>query len=911
MKTHRATHLLPAIFTSLLAISISGCNDVNTDTDYESVDVTSPPEGWELVWSDEFDGTSIDDSKWTHEVDCWGGGNNEQQCYTESSENSYVEDGKLYLVALPAEEGAEKPYTSARMNTQYKGDWKYGRIEIRAQMPAGQGTFPAFWMMPTDSVYGGWPLSGEIDILETVNLKAYEMRLAEEGEEADTTRWDQDWVIDEESTPNAEIHGTLHYGPEWPNNLSSGTSYEFPDGSNPADDFHTYAIEWQEGEIRWYADGYLYATQRMSETITNSDGEITQFLAHRGWYTEFYDMVTGELTGQWTTAPFDQEFYLILNNAVGGDWSENTNEFGVDADAFTDGQAFIIDYVRVYQCSTDPDTGAGCETLRAGYDQYVDEDNPEYALLEGEAPNPPDPSEGETTEDYVVFGDSLNADWPAWDCCGGTTPAEVTDDDRGTVVEFSIGSTATVMGFITRSGNGGGDVPYDGSSVVDTGSISFDLKVESMPNDSSAAWIFKIESDNAASAVELDLTESVEGVGPTEGVWQTYTYTFADLSAAGLDLSALDVIMVFPAWGSGEGAVYRMDEVMFNSGVSSETAELVLFEDEQNPDWPAWDCCGGSTPVEQVDDAEHGAVIEFSIGSTATVMGFITKSDQGGGDTPFDASSIVASGVVEFEMKVESMPNDADAAWLFKIESNDASEAVELNLSDSVEGASPTTGVWQTYTFNLSDLATAGLDTSAIDVVMIFPAWGSGEGAVYRIDNAKIYDPTAEATDLTLFKNDVADEWTIWDCCGGSTPEVVVDEDGLKGYVAEFSIGSTATVMGFLADDDVYYDASSLVSEGFVRFDMKVVSMPNDSSAAWYFKIESNDAGEAVELAISDSVEGVDPEVGVWQTYTFMLSDLAVAGLDTSAIDVVMIFPAWGSGEGAVYRIDNAEISVD
>ena len=112
----------------------------------------------------------------------------------------------LHIVALPAEEGAEKPYTSARLNTRYKGDFKYGRFEMRAKLPSGQGSWPAFWMLPTDYVYGGWPKSGEIDIMEAVNLK----------------------VADEEGNVESNIHGTLHYGRDWPNNVNSGKAYEFP-----------------------------------------------------------------------------------------------------------------------------------------------------------------------------------------------------------------------------------------------------------------------------------------------------------------------------------------------------------------------------------------------------------------------------------------------------------------------------------------------------------------------------------------------------------------------------------------------------------------------------------------------------------------------------------------------------------
>lgn len=162
-----------------------------------------------------------------------------------------------------------------------------------------------------------------------------------------------------------------------------------------------------------------------------------------------------------------------------------------------------------------------------------------------------------------------------------------------------------------------------------------------------------------------------------------------------------------------------------------------------------------------------------------------------------------------------------------------------------------------------------------------------------------IYDPSSvpQAMGLTLYENAQHSEWPIWDCCAGSTP-TEEEDDASHGMVAEFSIGESPTVMGFLANDGVYYDASALLQGGVVRFDMKVVSAPNDANSVWKFKIESGDATSAVELDLSASLEGVDPVVGQWQTFTYSLLDLFDAGLDISAIDVVMVFPAWGREMG-------------
>ncbi|WP_100915671.1 glycoside hydrolase family 16 protein [Pseudoalteromonas spongiae] len=880
---HAARHIA-SYALGLSAIALTGCGgSTNTDTDLTKVDPSQPVSDWVMVWNDEFDGTSIDANKWRHEVNCAGGGNNEKQCYTDSDENSFVSDGMLHIVAKPAPVGSEKPYTSARLNTRYKADFKYGRFEMRAKLPAGQGAWPAFWMMPTDEVYGGWPRSGEIDIVESVNLKASTA----------------------EGQAEAYVHGTLHYGREWPNNASSGKAYLLPDGMNPADDFHDYAIEWQEGEIRWYVDNYLYATQRQSEVRYNSKDEAVG-LAHKGWFTEYFDQVTGELKTFWTSAPYDQQFYMILNFAVGGDWPENVNELGIDEAAFANGNSFEIDYVRVYECAANPDTGKGCETVRPGYDKLDD------ALVEGAAPTPTLPPVGGNTN-VMIFDGTLNPNWPAWDCCGGSTPSIVSDEERGDVMQFTVGNQPTVNGFISRdefiTDAEGKASPFDASGLIETGSVSFKMKVTSAPSNPDATWMFKIESVGASTAYEVPLNTSVEGVDPVVGQWQDYTFPISVLAEAGMDISALDVIMIFPAWGTGEGAEYLVDEVQI--GVPSTSPELVLFADGENPDWPMWDCCGGSTPTEELDDDAHGLVAEFKIGASPTVMGFITRSANGGSDKPFDASTIIENGVLSFEMKVVDAPLSPDASWVIKLESDNAASAVELPITDAIEGVAPTTGQWQTYTFPIKTLVSKGLDVSAIDVVMIFPAWGTGEGATYRVDNAKIYDPTATkpaGDELTLFMNTVAENWSIWDCCGGSTPTEEQDDDA-HGTVAQYVIGAQPTVMGFFAEDGVYFDASNLLETGVVRFEMKVVDMPLNPDSQWLFKIESGDASTAVELPLSASQEGETPRTGEWQTYTFTMQELFSRGLDISAIDVVMIFPAWGTGEGAVYRVDNAVIA--
>jgi beta-glucanase (GH16 family) len=280
MKNYRSI-LLKIIFLIssffILSENISCKKDDSNPVANKNPNDTIPsPPGWTLVWNDEFNGTSIDKTKWEHEVNGDGGGNNELQYYTDFAENSYVKDGVLTIQARK-ENYQGKEYTSARMRTKYKGDWTYGRFEIKAKLPFGQGMWPAIWMLPTDWAYGGWPTSGEIDIME---------------------------MLGQETT---KIYGTIHYGPAWPNNQSTGGSYTLKTGSGTfAGNFHVFAIEWDSTGFNWYCDNNLYFTTKHGQ-------------------------------------PFDKRFHLLLNVAVGGNWPGNPDE----GTYFP--QKMYVDYVRVYK----------------------------------------------------------------------------------------------------------------------------------------------------------------------------------------------------------------------------------------------------------------------------------------------------------------------------------------------------------------------------------------------------------------------------------------------------------------------------------------------------------------------------------------------------------------------------------
>lgn len=225
---------------------------------FETIKKSPIANGWKLKWADEFNTKGLPDAtNWTYDVGGTGWGNNEKQFYTNADTlNANVDKGSLNIIARKADK-ENKNYTSARLATRKKFDWKYGRVEVRAMLPKGKGLWPAIWMLPTDWKYGAWPKSGEIDIMEHV------------GFDPDT------------------VHGTIHT--EAFNHVKGTQVGKALKVENPYTEYHVYAIEWFEDHIDFFIDGKPYLT----------------FKNNRKSFSEW---------------PFDQPFHLLLNVAVGGNW---------------------------------------------------------------------------------------------------------------------------------------------------------------------------------------------------------------------------------------------------------------------------------------------------------------------------------------------------------------------------------------------------------------------------------------------------------------------------------------------------------------------------------------------------------------------------------------------------------------
>ncbi|MBN1827006.1 MAG: family 16 glycosylhydrolase [Candidatus Eisenbacteria bacterium] len=421
-----------------------------------------------LVWSDEFDGTSLNTADWTIDIgdgcpDLCGWGNNELQYYR--AENVEVSGGNLILTARDQYYGG-RYFTSGKVHTRDKRSFLYGRIEMRAKIPTGGGMWPAFWMMPQDDAYGGWAASGEIDIMESVNA-------------------------------TTSIGGTIHFGGSYPDNTYSSGSYS-PGGINFADEFHVYAVEWEPDEIRWYVDDALFSTKTSSQ-----------------WYS---DGAPGD-----PNAPFDQDFYIIMNAAVGGNMTGCTSTSCVTADL---PQQYLIDYVRVYQ-----ETGNLAPTVAVTYP--TEGDNPPAGDITIEAAA--SDTDGavakvEFYEDLTYLGEDTTAPytllWPSVPSGCYTISARAIDDEGA----YSIDAADVTVGA------GCGQAPYLGVPFA----LPTRIEAEDYDDGGEAVAYHDLDAGNQGSAYRTSEDVDVQSCSDAgggynvgwlrEGEWLEYT---VDVPGAG------------------------------------------------------------------------------------------------------------------------------------------------------------------------------------------------------------------------------------------------------------------------------------------------------------------------------------------------------------------------------------------
>jgi beta-glucanase (GH16 family) len=260
-KLKRMTGFAARLCMALVLLSCSGKDSAKPNIAPPKPAEAPKDKGWEFettpVWSDEFNYSGAPDAnKWGYDIGGSGWGNNELQYYSNSTKNANVADGKLKINAIK-ENSNGKEYTSARLITKNKGDFLYGRFEIKAKLPAGKGTWPAIWMLPTDWAYGDWPKSGEIDIMEHVGYDVNKVHIT--------------------------THTEAYY---FKINTQKSATKVIPTATT---EFHLYRVDWTPYSLKGFIDG-----EQIFEFVNEGKG-------YKVW-------------------PFDKRFHLLLNVAVGGDW---------------------------------------------------------------------------------------------------------------------------------------------------------------------------------------------------------------------------------------------------------------------------------------------------------------------------------------------------------------------------------------------------------------------------------------------------------------------------------------------------------------------------------------------------------------------------------------------------------------
>ncbi|MCP3670236.1 MAG: glycoside hydrolase family 16 protein, partial [Gammaproteobacteria bacterium] len=529
--TNRINSIVKLLTISFLSVLIASCGDAGSKKDTFETEAFYPEadQEWQLVRSDEFDEETLDTSYWSYQtgdgsdygLERWG--NNELQWYTD--QNATVADGNLVITAKSEELVSGYPYSSSRISTQGNMDIKYGRIEARIKAPTGQGMWAAFWLLPSDSPFGGWASSGEIDIMEAVNS----------------------------GTDDALLAVNIHHGFPWPLNQQLATDID----QSADDDFHTYAIEWEENEIRWFVD------DTHIKTVTSDH-----------WYSYYYDEDDPGYKLAEDAAPFNTEFHIILNLAVGGDLPGEVDDGALPGE-------MLVDYVRVYECAYYLEDGSGCNSKQdrslepaddkepyiGSYDLYIDAAQSFSWTVDG--------------EEYVR--ELLVASF--WDNSGAMVLSEVAADDadHGIVIDifttdsgnFSI--TAVDTDSFTLYGMGNSSSWWQ----IHAAELRFDLYIDSSNTDQESSLLVKMDSGwPALGYVELSIADL------PQDEWTTVSVKINDLLANSGD-SALDtenVISLFVLEPTAAAHI-QVDNISLSCG---------------NPG-----SCGISAPVEE-DEVDSG-----------------------------------------------------------------------------------------------------------------------------------------------------------------------------------------------------------------------------------------------------------------------------------------------------------------
>jgi len=656
-----------------------------------SVAAATSGSSWTMVWSDEFGGSALNTDNWNiqsgdgseYGLTAWG--NNEEEWY--QAQNITVADGNLVITAK--EEATNGyPYTSGRMRSDNKVDIKYGRIEARVKTPIGQGLWSAFWMLPTDSPYGGWASGGEIDIMEAVSP----------GETDDIT------------------YGTLHYGMPWPLNTSAGGNAD----RAPIDDFHTYAIEWEQDEIRWFIDDIHFAT------VTSDT-----------WWSYFYgDDEQGYVSAP--DAPFNQDFHLLFNLAVGGNWPGSPNEDTVFP------AEMLVDYVRVYQCDSGNESGTGCAN---SINSTVITSAPASVYVTSQTLF----DDGIGKLNWQVSEQAVTRDLQAavaWDNGGITVEEQDAGGDHGLVLDINTDD----QGNIAISATDGETFDLFGMGNSDewwklaAGELTFDLYIDSAATPADSNITIKMDSGWPALGFK---TLAVADLA--QDSWITVSVPINDLTAnpgdQALNTAAVQNIFVMEFSAAAHVQVDNIQVVCGHKntngcGIKAPSVEinteiLEVFIDSVNE--AVWS--NGTGGWDNVVNSD------YYTGDTSNHVNWqLVESDETGHDTILELTFNADGGDGVFYIQ-SAQPVDLNSFssgnLIFDIKSNTAGFTYKVDcISPCGTGDQPLSiigdGEWQTISIAVSELVTQGLNLNSTNTgLVIFPTWGDQQGITFQLDNIR------------------------------------------------------------------------------------------------------------------------------------------------------------------------------
>ena len=772
-STKRVATRIPVLPTAMAAlVFLAGCGGV--DPDVPEGDHLPPPVEWQIAFEDNFDGNALDASKWNIQTgdgcpDLCGWGNNELQVY--SADNIAVADGTLNITGRREAGGG---YTSARINTLGKFDFLYGRVEVRARIPGGQGVWPAIWMLHSNQgIYGPWPRGGEIDIMEGFNYGV---------------------------GGNFSVQSTTHYGLPIP--PFNGTSSRTDLAASADVNFHVYALEWEHDRLRFFVDGAHFQTQ-------TSDNWYTYYPAGEdGLYDPFGAHTLGP-----EGAPFDQPFHLLLNFAIGG------NPVGYPDDSTVFPQTFAIDYVRVYQCANgNEETGQGCGTADPGVEPLEDLDGGPLQDMETASP--------------YISNLQLYADGP--EAITLNVGEEEATNTLGVGGYIGPGATVTNNPLAADPDNPGntawhfaaaGDVAnailssedltdheilatgFDFSGGDSIGEIVFDMRVNSI--DPTTALIVKLDS-GWPNLGEVALPSSQLRVGG----WKTYSVKFDDLvnnpgfvdCCGGMGVDLANVVNPFVFEVAGGSADVHLDNIRISNACyivgdcnarlrTKRLPDFIVFDDEVNR--RAWsngitasdsgtgwsDYTDPAGPNNKAHwaivadaDPERGQVIDVTFNDSGAFGVWFIQSAQGVDMNAYSA------GAVAFDIIVDDYGRNTTGITMkvdcfFPCTSGDKTLGV---IAD---------GVWETVVVPVSSLTGTGLDLNQVNTgIVVFPTAPQAGTIRFRLDNirwvAETEAPPLAQIDLPVTFDDPAVDYGMIDF-GGASTVVAGDPAGGGNRVAQ------------------------------------------------------------------------------------------------------------------------------